>query len=1001
MSDPTSSGAAPAAPATPGGTPDPNAPTFASLEQIYQMFTPADLVGTVQPNLGGPLEKTNSVYARLLALLENDGRGVLSIADFIAQIKALSTPPSGAVAGGTTPPAGTPDFSKIVSIWTKDGLATLDARAPSTSSSEASVTDPITKASSVIGSLNEIIGANFTPDDLTPTMAVIESHSPFFNPTMRNTKRAEIFLNSMPSTVLEQLVPYMQVEFQFTHDVSPVLGSLSQLKLLQGAITPAASSADAAMAEAHMMGMTTAASTPGMLTPAAAAAPAAAGSASTTTPSQLDYVGMEVFTSPVTLTNPQPNVSNGTAGPRYTDVLDPYRPFATLQHVSINSAPAGAGFYCYKKANLAIKVHDRSRLNEIADLLRPRTYTGITIWLTYGWRAPTRPDAGAASSMNPYFTYVNNNLMMREAYHVMNSSFTFDHIGQVTINLELFTQGITELRELMITDTNDSPAMTMKYVQGLIESIKDARQKLKLDPPEGPSKEIRVYQVLDAAVQGQYPNFSGSPSANDAIKSLITTLRKQGSAIDQVAVTQLNTALTSLYKTPTATSNKFVTQQNIEQCTSQAANDFMTEIQSGKDPFLPDAATQKGCPKLAQAIAGKKVVSFGKLFSTIALRNITALPSVVDEVQVFFYNLNEHCGPVSCSNVAEFPIDIKDFQDALKDHFKSLGSVSMKLEDFLSLVINSQFLDKRAWGYGFRDLYSLANPKEPTVPANKQGEFEKRFNSAMNSYGPFCLPAIEMYIEMSHRRVSDVGDVDIMQQMNYAAPNGANMNAAAAALLRNSTGTGFVSANPAIASDPYAKQYAPSQTVVSNVNTIGKVVKGVKINADPDSGRVTLSDVSNFQCNQQIKDVVSKLVPTIRFGCNGTTITSANLTSKADKLLSTVQMQRNQTVKNEATPNGSGPLGLPSRVIPAQLTLTTLGNPLATMAQQYFIDFQTGTTLDNLYIVTGLTHSFSPGKFETSWTFSYVDGYAVFEGAPNVLSQFTAVPPSTNGVPIE
>ena len=189
--------------------------------------------------------------------------------------------------------------------------------------------------------------------------------------------------------------------------------------------------------------------------------------------------------------------------------------------------------------------------------------------------------------------------------------------------------------------------------------------------------------------------------------------------------------------------------------------------------------------------------------------------------------------------------------------------------------------------------------------------------------------------------------------------------------------------------------------MVSNVNTIGKVVKGVKINADPDSGRVTLSDVSNFQCNQQIKDVVSKLVPTIRFGCNGTTITSANLTSKADKLLSTVQMQRNQTVKNEATPNGSGPLGLPSRVIPAQLTLTTLGNPLATMAQQYFIDFQTGTTLDNLYIVTGLTHSFSPGTFETSWTFSYVDGYAVFEGAPNVLSQFTAVPPSTNGVPIE
>jgi hypothetical protein len=58
-----------------------------------------------------------------------------------------------------------------------------------------------------------------------------------------------------------------------------------------------------------------------------------------------------------------------------------------------------------------------------------------------------------------------------------------------------------------------------------------------------------------------------------------------------------------------------------------------------------------------------------------------------------------------------------------------------------------------------------------------------------------------------------------------------------------------------------------------------------------------------------------------------------------------------------------------------------MGNPLATMAQYYFIDFQTGTTLDNIYIVTGLTHSFSPGKYETSWQFGYGDAYGVFEGA--------------------
>jgi len=74
-------------------------------------------------------------------------------------------------------------------------------------------------------------------------------------------------------------------------------------------------------------------------------------------------------------------------------------------------------------------------------------------------------------------------------------------------------------------------------------------------------------------------------------------------------------------------------------------------------------------------------------------------------------------------------------------------------------------------------------------------------------------------------------------------------------------------------------------------------------------------------------------------------------------------------------------------VIPAQMNMMSLGNPLATMAQQYFIDFQTGTTLDNLYIVTGHNHTFSPGKFETQWTFGYSDAYGVFEGAPNIVQQ--------------
>jgi len=52
--------------------------------------------------------------------------------------------------------------------------------------------------------------------------------------------------------------------------------------------------------------------------------------------------------------------------------------------------------------------------------------------------------------------------------------------------------------------------------------------------------------------------------------------------------------------------------------------------------------------------------------------------------------------------------------------------------------------------------------------------------------------------------------------------------------------------------------------------------------------------------------------------------------------------------------------------------------------QTYFVDFGTGTTLDAMYACTQLSHNFGPGKFETSWTFAYTDGYGKFFGAPNI-----------------
>ena len=54
------------------------------------------------------------------------------------------------------------------------------------------------------------------------------------------------------------------------------------------------------------------------------------------------------------------------------------------------------------------------------------------------------------------------------------------------------------------------------------------------------------------------------------------------------------------------------------------------------------------------------------------------------------------------------------------------------------------------------------------------------------------------------------------------------------------------------------------------------------------------------------------------------------------------------------------------RVHPVDCSIETIGCPLWDFGQQIFIDFGTGTTVDNIYAVVGIDHTIAPGEFKTS-----------------------------------
>ena len=63
------------------------------------------------------------------------------------------------------------------------------------------------------------------------------------------------------------------------------------------------------------------------------------------------------------------------------------------------------------------------------------------------------------------------------------------------------------------------------------------------------------------------------------------------------------------------------------------------------------------------------------------------------------------------------------------------------------------------------------------------------------------------------------------------------------------------------------------------------------------------------------------------------------------------------------------------------------GCPFANFAQYIFLDFETGTTIDNAYAITGIKHTITPGKFTTSLTLSYGDVYGKYESTASTLAR--------------
>jgi len=859
-------------------------------------------------------------------------------------------------------------------------------------------------------SMNDVLANSFinsnpnNPDkDISPHLSVIKVNNVRITPTGRNINAISVFLNGIPTIELAKAVPYLNI--QLLTPGSPIsqngrLENISLFRFLEGNVQVDSDSGNVRSTIA--------------LANKVRNADFLEGQEPTEQNTTYTQTGMEIFTSPQTLVNGNEFYNNPD---RVNPILDKFQPLLTLKELTVDVAPS-TGLMSFKTARLNFILHDRSRLAEIANLIRPDLYARTELMVEYGWN---HPEANIQTeAINNYYAELINAMRCREKYGIVNSSLTFQDGGLVDITLELAMRGGSDASsETISTDETGNVNQVLSRIRELSETIGNYRRRI-FGQESGPSSvEVRGIQILDAAEDARN-NIILDDNLRTQLRQFQRTLSQRGAgSTGSEAARQLSVSLEELYGSASGTGSSSTSGglvNAIRRTVQEAIRAKMVRLSTTPDPFLRANALQDH-PYLARARSGSLTaqrrdsrghadtrtgatldselrgvpqdISLAKLL-VLFVGEPLAMTRKFDDIQFIFYPFNGGAGYARNLNIGSFIVDTRFFyENYMRTRLENLSrSANMNLQDFLQFIATTVIDDHAARSYGlftagrdgalFRRVSSDGggSTTEATVDSVELQNRIERLLQGVTPDASFRMPQVDFYLECLPQRIDREGDVDdtgtlktilrihvFDRQTTAYETQGALIAAAREEEIRNISGIPNLSGGD-------------EGVIESQVQAANEI-----INAASSAGlieRIPDSEMYRIRGGTPVlKEFLRRTMPYIIFGAQGTTIKQANLTSIQDAALSTVNMLRSyQTSQLDA--NGEQPGGLPLQIIPCELSLTTFGCPFIDFAQQFFIDFQTGTSVDNIYGVVGISHRISAGEFNTEARLAPLDAYGTY-----------------------
>jgi hypothetical protein len=972
-----------------------NLEQFKKIENIFRMFKSAEELASEKfENAGGA--KGNFAKEIYKIFIDLEG-GVKPASKMISRIKEIF--------GGDFSPKNTDlknIFNKIVDFYSS---ADQDGTLSNLSSAPFLVPPASGSAPDSIGA-NQIYGRICPkPDSIQKEKPVsfICLKSPYFSLLNRDVNAVETFLNFLPGTVISRCVPYVDLEIVFDRPQDNPPGSNPSSQFLQGPslirfLTDDKKISDFAKDSADSYTISARKKTIKGLDNEFR---------------ELHSSGMELFLSPQTLTN-----LSGDHKSRSFEVLDRTRPLLSLESLTINVDPT-KGIASNKRATAAFKLHDRSRMSEVADLLQLNGVNRVSFWITYGWRHPT-DSSGGDEGAQTYGQFINEKMLIKEAYNLVNASYAFDQTGQVTITVEMYTQGFLDAMTIGIEEDQGFSDIRKRQKE-LTSAISRFRERYNLSSLNQSTKEVRPFMVLNSAAGGSFPSLEEKELLK-GITELIKVLNSEKQISKEKArdIKILEENLKEYYSfSDKKGSKKSISEENASIADAIIAKKFET-LSSSPDPFIAwdgknDARKvdtgEEYSPAYKDTIGpllkgslgkNKKIVSFGKLFATFMVPAINS-SDFVDESQIFFYTINDKAGKASSIPISEFPIVLEDFKTKYTEWVEKRGSSSMTISEFISLAVLSNFKNLSSPAFGFSIDLLAKNKESGTWEAKNLEQFSTTSLSFNKGRGPFQFPEISVYCEMVFAEEDGVKSFDRLALYEKTATFKQRGGDAKKILRVHVVDTGAIPDTSRlfaardefgpISLDQFGNQDTKGVSIKADKSEIERNTKILNGNQREFSfqeigitGVVASKRSATISSRETLRQAIAYSFPTLIPGMNTSAIIEATVASRSDPAAKAAILTGVKSGRELMSgPRGADIGNLPVRVVPSEVSMKTLGCPLISFAQNFFVDMNTGTTIDNVYSVSQLTHSFAPGKFETSFKLAPWDSYARIESADSTI----------------